>query len=905
MSIQTRMQLLKMLENRQLTPQEALARIRELANQAEGEPKGLQTAEAASSGLKEPQTSARLTESGRAAEQAGYAKEHAERAGAQPAAAMEQPGSVQALLAAGVSAILKVPAARIQPDEPLKNFGFDSISFTAFHNYIAEKLEISLSPDVFFEYESIRALSEYLLEHHGTEAGIKRLYTAPAANGYVPDGPAQLENAPVPLEAKAEPALVNAFEPAPVPATEQEGGADSLWLIEASDEFFMDFWKRLPEEAGAAVAMRPLPREELPRLPYRYTHLLVRTSDGPKMEVVLSGRGKPLVIVGGVGMAAPMVLHQLDYFSRNRQVICIHNPGCGLSENIADYSLEERARVAADVLDTLGLTEPVDFVGISWGGMLGQYFSLMYPERVSTLTLVSSIYEIVNENPSMNAQYAMLQDLAAVEGGMAARELLESGQSIDARTFAKYMDYYLPGSDKSYTTLDILEKIAAPVLVVYGKRDTIINNRQSRMIIEKVAGARHMEMEDAAHFLFMTHHDRLNAAIDDFISGQALAASGPAFRIRDMYPQIGGFEQRRKEELAIRGMEEYEGLETSLNELCASYAYRFLKESGIDTAEGAIHDRGEWVKRLGILPSHMKLFDCLIDMLEEDGLVRCLDSKVKFLKDERLVADPSKLYEACLEKYAPFEGMLRFLDYCVSRYKDALSGRIPPVSVLFPKGSSEALEKSNRDTVEHGRERVYAKVAADILELLLSRKGDNREINILEVGGGTGLLTRQLLSIAGLSRVNYYFTDIGEYFINKAKQDPDFSGLHFRVFDISRSPSEQGLQPGSFDAVLGLNVVHATKDIAGTLGNLKKLLVQDGVVLLIEACKRLRWVDMVWGLAEGWWYFEDSSLRTKSPIIHAYAWERAFRAAGFNEACAFPQSDGERFETDCVLIAAQ
>lgn len=149
--------------------------------------------------------------------------------------------------------------------------------------------------------------------------------------------------------------------------------------------------------------------------------------------------------------------------------------------------------------------------------------------------------------------------------------------------------------------------------------------------------------------------------------------------------------------------------------------------------------------------------------------------------------------------------------------------------------------------MEHGRERVYARVVHDILSMLIARDGGGRPLNILEVGGGTGLLTRQLLDLAELPNVNYYFTDIGEYFINKAKDEPEFTSLRFKTFDISKNPAEQGLALHSFDVVLGLNVVHATKDIGGTLANLRQLLVPDGLMLLIEACKRLRWVDMVWG----------------------------------------------------------
>ncbi|WP_410511163.1 alpha/beta fold hydrolase [Paenibacillus sp. BR2-3] len=851
MSTYSKMQLLKMVENQQLSPDEALKIIRETNLRTENKPQE-------------------------------------EKLLSNPADTRQELDlKVRKLLVDGVATLLKVPVTKIHEDENWKSFGFDSISFTAFHSYLAEKLQFSFSLDVFFEYSTIAELSEYLISQHTGEA-------------------IRLNAEEINVSE-----LIKATEPATKTVTTGRGSLlapmsrneeeDSMWLINSSDEFFMDFWKNLSDTRVNDISYRPLSLTELGQVQHKYVQLLVNTSIGKKMEVVISGKGKPMVIVGGVGMASPMILNQMNYFSQHSRVICIHNPGCGLSEDIHHYALEDRVKIIVEVLNQLGIQEPVDFVGISWGGLVGQYFSAFYPERVSSLMLVSSIYEIVNENPQMNADDAMKKDLEAVDNGLDSLELLECGKSIDKKIFTQYMEYYLPGNQKSYTTFDILSQINVPVLIVYGKKDTIINTRQSKVMIDTIPGARFLEIEDAAHFLFMTHHEVLNPAIKGFISG---INRNRSFSLLDSYAQLLDFEHHREAELNIKGLECYEGLEESLNELCMSYAYHYFKQAGIDTGAGAIHDRNDWFKQLGILPQFSKLVDCMIDMLTEDGIVKVLDSRVKFVKEERTIPDPRLLYDDCLRKYPSFQGMIKFLDYCVGNYKDALCGRIPPVSVLFPKGSSDALEQSNKDTVEHGKERVYAQVIGDILRVILDQTDNKKEINILEVGGGTGLLTRQLLSIAGLPNVNYYFTDIGEYFINKAKQNSEFGHLNFKLFDITRSPVQQGLELHSFDIVLGLNVVHATKDIIKTLTNLKQLLVPDGVMMLIEACKRLRWVDMVWGLAEGWWYFEDNALRDKSPIIHAYAWERAFQEAGFKEIKVLPGDDSRRFDADCALVSA-
>ncbi|WP_179088001.1 alpha/beta fold hydrolase [Paenibacillus sp. FSL R7-0273] len=862
------MQLLKMVENGELTPEEALVMIRGKQQPVPAEP--LDAAPAAQDGLD------RL---------------------------------IRKVLVDGVAAVLKVPAAKIHPDTDWKSFGFDSISFTAFHSHIAERLKVDLPMNAFFEYDTINELSRYLLEQsHANPAEPAVVYAMAGAAAETPSQaagvqqPQETGNAKRPAITAAPDVTTAKQNPAPSGTGTNQAIPHGLQLIGSTDHFPLRFWSELRDNRTGSGRYRSYSLKEMKEDRHRYIHLLADTPSGNSMEVVLSGQGQPIVLVGGVGMASPMVLKQLEYFSHNYKLICIHNPGCGLSEDISDYTLEGRAEIVAGVLDSLGIAEPVAFIGLSWGGLLGQTFSVMYPERVSHLILVSSIYEIVNENPKMNADDAMRQDLEAVPGGTDYLELLECGKSIDQQIFTKYMEYYLPGNQKSYSTLNILTQIQAPVLIVYGRNDTIINTRQSKVMGASIPGAKMLELEDAAHFLFMTHHEQLNRAVAGFLSGNCGQSS---FNLKDNLEQMLDFEQRRTAELSIRGLECYGGLEEQLNRLCTGYAYRFLKESGIDVSPGTIHDRREWAQHLHLPAAYTRLLDSMIDMLAEDGIVKLMDSRVKFIAAPSAVSDPQPLYEACLESYPDFKGMLVFLDYCVGKYKEALSGRIPAVSVLFPKGSSEALEQSNQDTVEHGKERVYAGVVHDALALLIDGAEQGKVINILEVGGGTGLLTRQLLPLAERANVNYWFTDIGEYFLGKARQNPEFACLNFKAFDITKDPKAQGFVPGSFDAVLGLNVVHATRDIGGTVDNLKPLLVPGGVMMLIEACKPQRWVDMVWGLAEGWWVFEDHNLRHKSPVINPYAWEKVLSDSGFGEVQVLPNSDAGRFEADCVLAVAQ
>ena len=55
---------------------------------------------------------------------------------------------------------------------------------------------------------------------------------------------------------------------------------------------------------------------------------------------------------------------------------------------------------------------------------------------------------------------------------------------------------------------------------------------------------------------------------------------------------------------------------------------------------------------------------------------------------------------------------------------------------------------------------------------------------------------------------------------------------------------------------------------------------------------------MIWGLAEGWWIFEDEDIRRASPLLTLDQWEEVARDQGFQAVKAYPEDPGKRSETD-------
>lgn len=81
----------------------------------------------------------------------------------------------------------------------------------------------------------------------------------------------------------------------------------------------------------------------------------------------------------------------IDAFAAYRRVIAIDGPAHGRSERIDhDFTLDDCAAAAIEVLDRLGIDQPVDWIGNAWGGHVGIVVAATGPARVRTLTTIGT-----------------------------------------------------------------------------------------------------------------------------------------------------------------------------------------------------------------------------------------------------------------------------------------------------------------------------------------------------------------------------------------------------------------------------------------------------------------------------------------------------------------------------------
>ncbi|MEW6234624.1 MAG: SDR family NAD(P)-dependent oxidoreductase [Candidatus Omnitrophota bacterium] len=360
------------------------------------------------------------------------------------------------------------------------------------------------------------------------------------------------------------------------------------------------------------------------------------------------------------------------------------------------------------------------------------------------------------------------------------------------------------------------------------------------------------------------------------------------------------------EKSLIHGIGHYGALENKLNDLCASYFYYYLLSMGVNLSCDSNYSLSFLSGRLSILPKFKKYLQYILHCLEEDlfiesvhGAVRCLSKKPP--------QQPLILRQKIDEEFPQFLGLTKLLDHCAKHYAKALSGSIEAIEVLYPGGTSSFLDECGKDTIEHSFDRSCMSSLCDILSMLAHQQG-GKPLRILEFGAGSGVLTFNLIPLLKNFTIEYYFTDISQSFLLNAQKEAavhNLNHIHFSLLDITKDILNQGFIENSFDLVIGYNVIHATHSIRDSARNLNRLLKNNGLLVIIESVKSYRWINMIWGLAEGWWYFNDKDLRTVTPLLSLDQWENALRMDEFSSVAAFPRDKEQRNTVDAGLIAAQ
>lgn len=347
---------------------------------------------------------------------------------------------------------------------------------------------------------------------------------------------------------------------------------------------------------------------------------------------------------------------------------------------------------------------------------------------------------------------------------------------------------------------------------------------------------------------------------------------------------------------AARGEDRLEEAISAQDDLAAALLCAGLRKMGAEIGADFT------AESLRVATQMRPVFEQLTSKLQARGLLARTDSGYRPTEAFAKAADSAPDTEReFIEKHPGHLPEALLVTSSCSELDVILRGEKDAIEVLFAGAGAEFLEQFYGDGLltSHWLTAITAAVTETAKVL-----PEGRGLRILEIGAGTGGLASQLLPALERGLHSYVFTDVSAGFFSAAMQKlAAFPEVETKIFDLEKPFAEQDFELGSFDFIVGTNVLHAVADVRAALRNLHGLLTPGGSLVFMDVASPQLWTEAVFGLTSGWWRFTDRDLRSTHPLLGRAKWEEVLRETGFTETTSLPGLMGHYGEGQIGLLA--
>jgi pimeloyl-ACP methyl ester carboxylesterase len=246
------------------------------------------------------------------------------------------------------------------------------------------------------------------------------------------------------------------------------------------------------------------------------------------------GMGSPLLLVHGFPLNRTMWQPQLDSLPVYGRVLTPDLRGFGLSDPVGGvYSMDLLARDCLELLDHLGIWEPVVLGGLSMGGYVAFAFYRQFPERVKGLILAAT--RAGEDTPEGKANREKQANLAREQGVPAVvaaalpkmlspktienrPDLVEAARDLMETTSVEGVIGAQLGMKDRPDSTPLLAEIGLPTLILHGADDQLIPVKEAEAMHAGIKGSALKILPDSGHLLNMEQPQLFDTAVREFWS---------------------------------------------------------------------------------------------------------------------------------------------------------------------------------------------------------------------------------------------------------------------------------------------------------------------------------------------------------------------------------------------------
>jgi 3-oxoadipate enol-lactonase len=254
--------------------------------------------------------------------------------------------------------------------------------------------------------------------------------------------------------------------------------------------------------------------------------------EGCPIHVVVEGpeNAPVLMLSNSIGADLRMWDGQVAPFTEHFRLVRYDRRGHGKSGvPQGPYTMERLGRDVVGMLDALGI-EKVNWVGLSMGGMVGQWLGANAPERVEKLVL-SNTSSYYSDKQAWNdrLKFARNNGLTPMAGPMMERWFTSGFREREPEAIARVTEAFVATPLDGFIACgeavrdmdhrDLLPKITAPTLVMIGRHDPATVPEAGEYIRDNIPGAETFVI-DAAHISNIEQPKAYNDAVLNFLLRQ-------------------------------------------------------------------------------------------------------------------------------------------------------------------------------------------------------------------------------------------------------------------------------------------------------------------------------------------------------------------------------------------------
>lgn len=252
--------------------------------------------------------------------------------------------------------------------------------------------------------------------------------------------------------------------------------------------------------------------------------------DKLRLRYVDVGSGEPVFLIHGLGGSIESWTNNIDHLAKSFRIIAVDLPGFGLSDKPKiNYTIKFYKGFVVQFLKLLQLDQ-VSIVGSSLGGHIAAEVAINHPSLVRRLVLISPAGALPRSFKGSPALRKYVRVINAKSPQQVKRLLsaIDNKPVSDSYAQMVYQKFLMPGAKEAFLSslagsaraprlTNRLNRIKAPMLLLWGKNDYMIPVKFAEPFVKMEKNCRIILIENCGHRPHFERPELFNKIVSDFL----------------------------------------------------------------------------------------------------------------------------------------------------------------------------------------------------------------------------------------------------------------------------------------------------------------------------------------------------------------------------------------------------